>query len=37
MSFVNNLLKVFVGDTTNKDLKTTRPLVEKKKSIEIYF
>ncbi len=32
MSFVNNLLKIFVGDKTKKDLKTILPLVDAVKS-----
>ena len=34
MSFVNDLLKVFVGDKTKKDLKSILPLVDKIKSHE---
>ena len=37
MSFVNNLLKVFVGDKTKKDLKSILPLVDKIKSHEKNF
>ena len=37
MSFVNNLLKVFVGDKTKKDLKSILPLVDKIKSHENDF
>ena len=37
MSFVNNLLKIFVGDKSKKDLKTILPLVEKIKSFQDDF
>ena len=37
MSFVNNLLKVFVGDKTKKDLKSILPLVDAVKSHEAAF
>ena len=37
MSFVNNLLKVFVGDKTKKDLKSILPLVDDIKSHEKAF
>ncbi|MFP2995964.1 preprotein translocase subunit SecA [Spongiivirga sp. MCCC 1A20706] len=34
MSFVNNLLKVFVGDKSKKDIKEIQPLVDKIKALE---
>ncbi|NER16016.1 preprotein translocase subunit SecA [Spongiivirga citrea] len=34
MSFVNNLLKVFVGDKSKKDIKEIQPLVDKIKAVE---
>ena len=37
MSIVNNLLKLFVGDKTKKDLKSILPLVEATKSHETAF
>ncbi len=37
MSFVNNLLKVFVGDKTKKDLKSILPLVDAIKEHETAF
>jgi len=37
MSFVNNLLKIFVGDKTKKDLKSILPLVDKIKAHENDF
>ncbi len=37
MSFVNNILKVFVGDKTKKDLKSILPLVEKTKAHQQAF
>ncbi|MEN8846395.1 MAG: preprotein translocase subunit SecA, partial [Candidatus Arcticimaribacter sp.] len=37
MSFVNNLLKVFVGDKTKKDHKSILPLVDAVKSHEAAF
>ena len=37
MSFVNNLLKVFVGDKTKKDLKSILPLVDAVKSHSASF
>ncbi len=37
MSFINNLLKAFVGDKTKKDLKSILPLVDKIKSYETAF
>ena len=37
MSFINNLLKAFVGDKTKKDLKSILPLVDKIKSYKAEF
>ena len=37
MSIVNNLLKLFVGDKTKKDLKSILPLVDAVKSHETAF
>ena len=37
MSFINNLLKAFVGDKTKKDLKSILPLVDKIKSYKAAF
>jgi len=34
MSFINSLLKVFVGDKTKKDLKILQPIVDKVRSFE---
>lgn len=34
MSFVNNLLKLFVGDKSKKDIQQIKPIVEKVKSFE---
>jgi preprotein translocase subunit SecA len=34
MNFINKILKVFVGDKSQKDLKEIQPLVDKIKKIE---
>jgi preprotein translocase subunit SecA len=34
MSFINNILKVFVGDKSQKDVKNIQPLISKIKAIE---
>ena len=37
MSFLNSLLKVFVGDKSKKDLKELHPVISQIKSIEKKF
>ena len=37
MSFLNNMLKAFVGDKTKKDLKSILPLVDTVKSYKEAF
>ncbi len=34
MSFINNILKVFVGDKSQKDVKTIQPIINKIKALE---
>ena len=34
MSFINSIIKVFVGDKSQKDVKATQPYINKIKSIE---
>jgi preprotein translocase subunit SecA len=34
MSFINNILKVFVGDKSQKDVKAIQPLITKIKALE---
>jgi preprotein translocase subunit SecA len=37
MSFINNILKVFVGDKSQKDVKAIQPLIAKIKTFETQF
>ena len=34
MSFINNILKIFVGDKSEKDVKATQPYIAKIKALE---
>ena len=34
MSFINSILKVFVGDKSQKDVKATQPYITKIKALE---